>query len=351
MSVLVAVLAAIAVALALVFGSRFWFGRLQKRRHIERIGIESLSSRHWREPLGLLVDALGKDGLSAQADLAAGHGAPLGERILRRGAGTVLLIYKHGTTYRIASPALLDAEKRRQEAGIDEVVLATLGSVDDDARAQAARMRITCIDGKEMWALVGERLDPATRAAIEAEAEHLIDGPRRLSTVGAAVLGIGIVFWTSDPTALLDRRGDPAAESVAAVAPTPASEAAAAPALPASDAAPPIVGKPSAPGAGLPPARAAGMVAAIPSAVVGEPAATNADDLVAIASALKALPGIDHASWSSASTVVLTVNRRATLDAAHEQICALAAQYPKLREIRLQLEASDGADVRWRRCG
>ena len=328
MSVVFALLAAIAVAVALVLASRFWFGRIQKRRHAERIGIEALSARHWRDALGLLVDALGTQGLNAQADLAGSHGAPLGERVLRRGGGTALLIYKHGTTYRIASAALLDAEKRRQEAGIDEVILATLGTVDDDARAQAARMRITCIDGKDMWALVGNRLDGATLAAIEAEAENLIDNPRRLSTIGAAVLGIGIVFWTSDPTALLDLRGDPAAGAIATTAPA---------------AAPPTVH--------APPTLSTAMGAAIASPIIEPSAATDPDDLASLANALKGLPGIDRASWSSASTVVLTVNRRATLDAAHEQICALATQHPKLREVRLQLEANDGADVRWRRCG
>ena len=350
MSVVFALLAAIAVAVVLVLASRFWFGRVQKRRHVERIGIEALSARHWRDALGLLVEALGTQGLSAQTDLAGGHGAPLGERILRRGGGTVLLIYKHGTTYRIAAPALLDAEKRRQEAGIDEVMLATLGSVDDDARAQAARMRVTIMDGKSVWALVADRLDAGTRTAIEAEAEHLVDGPRRLSSIGAAVLGVGIVFWNSDPTALLDLRGDPAPNTVATIAPAAAADTALPPARQAPDITPPSESEPEPGAVGVPPAPGASMGAAIGSPIIEQAAETGPDDLATLANALKALPGIDRASWSSSSTLVLTVSARASLDAAHEQVCALVAEHPKLRDLRLQLEANDGADIRWRRC-
>lgn len=326
MSFVFSLVSAIAAAAALIAASRIWFGRVQKRRHAERIGIEALSARHWREPLGLLVEALADEGFTAQADLAGGHGAPLGERILRRGPSTVLLIYKHGTAYRIGAAALLDAEKRRQEASIDEVMIATLGSVDAEARGQAERMRITCRDGAAIWSLLRERLDASTLAAVDAEAEQLIDRPRRLSTLCAAVLGLAIVFWGGG----LDERLSGAGFELAG----PHAEATPA-ATPAAEAVPATLPAPT-PGTS-PAAEAVGP-------------APPSEQRVAVAKALGALPEIDRASWSSGSTLVISVSPRSDTDAAYARACALAPTYPVLREARLQFETEGGANVRWRRC-
>ena len=328
MHVALSIVLALAIAFGLVFGSRDWFGRVQKRRHAERIGIEALGARHWRDALGLLVEALAREGYSAESDLAAVQGAPLGERILRRAGQTVLLVYKHGTAYRIAGPALLAAEKRRQESDIDEVILATLGSVDAEARAQAARMRITCYDGGAVWSLLGDRLDAETRAGVDAEAERLIEGPRRMSTLGATVLGLAIVYWAGGVNDLL---ADWQASSVAETATTPAMPAAA---KPVTAAAPPDL--------------------EAPADAPQTPPDNPSEALQArseLAKAVLALPGIQRASWSSDSTLVVSLRGRATIDASHQRICELLPKHPGLSEVRLQLEAGNGADVRWRRCG
>lgn len=352
MSVALSILAALLVAAALVVAGRFWFGRIAKRRQVESIGIETLGARHWRDALALLVEALGRDGLTAQAELGGPQGAPLGERILRRDGSTVLLIYKHGTAYRIGAPALRDAEKRRQEAGIDEVLIATLGSIDAEGEAQAARMRITCLDGAAVWARVGGSLDPATREAIDAEAEQRIDGPRRLSTIGAAVLGFAIVFWGTNLDQWLFGLGDGAdAPAIAATAPrpapaSPAPSPAPSPETPAVDPAPAAADAP----ASQAPADPAAASAPAPAITVAEETPAERRR-AALAKAIAALAEVDRASWSSASTLVLSINARSTIERAFERTCALAGDYPELREIRLQLEAAGGADVRWRRCG
>lgn len=326
MPLVLSILAAAAVAIILVIASRFWFGHVQRRREAERIGIEALSARHWRDTLTRLVEALNGQGLSAEADLAGAQGAPLGERLLRRGGNTVLLVYKHGTAYRIGAPVLLDAEKRRQEAGIDEVMVATLGTIDPEARAQADRMRITFLDGRAVWALLRNGLDAETRLAVDAEAEQRIEGPRRLSGIGAAVLGLAIVFWGADLDRLSQHPLTPDAAPVVAAAPAPG------------------VAEPV--GADAAVDAHAGTASANAAAAVPPPA----DPRVAVARALVTLPGVESATWSSRSTLVLSIGRRATIDSAYADVCALATDFPVLREARLQMEAKGGNEVRWRRC-
>ena len=70
----------------------------------------------------------------------------------------------------------------------------------------------------------------------------------------------------------------------------------------------------------------------------------------ALAKAITALPEVQRASWSSGSTMIVALRPRISIDRALEAICALAVTYPLVRDVRLQMEASGGAEVRWRRC-
>ena len=329
MSIVVSILVAVAVATALVLGSRLWFNRVQRRAHEQRVGIEALDTRRWREALDLLVQALAKDGYSQSTEPTGPNGTPLAERHLALGSSRVLLIYKHGTSYRIGAAALLDAERRRQEAEMDEVIIATLGSLDGDALAQAARMKVACLDGPAVWSKVREVLDAGTRDAVAAEAEALVERPRRLATVGASMLGLGIVVWGGnlDPSAIAtwatsDAVSDPA-PTMASARPQPA-EAIQAPVERAPE-------------------------AAATTALV---AASNDEEQTrgALAKAITALPEVQRASWSSGSTMIIALRPRVDIDRGMEATCALLAEYPMLREVRLQMEASGGAEVRWRRC-
>ena len=322
MSVLVSILIAVSVAVALVLGSRLWFDRVQKRAHAQRIGIEVLDSRRWRDALDLVVKALAQDGYTQAAEVTGPSGMPLAERHLSRGKARVLLIYKHGTSYHIGATALLDAERRRQEAEQDEVVIATLGSFDDDALAQAARMKITCIDGRMVWAKVSGVLDEPARNGVAAEAEALVERPRRLATVAAAVLGLAIVVWGSDLTPSMPTPAGPAAVTRVGTAP------------PAADPAPDVA--PAAP------------VDSGPAAT--PPAASDSERRGDIARAITALPEVERASWSSSSTMVVALRPRVSVDVGVERACTLANAYPMLRDVRLQMESSDGSEVRWRRC-
>lgn len=327
MSALVSVLFALAVAVALVLGSRLWFDRVQRARLQKRIGIEVLDVRRWREALDLLVAALGKDGLTQVAEVFAPGGAPLAERHLRRGSSSVLLIYKHGTSYRIGAAALLDAERRRQEAGLDEVVIATLGTVEPEAQDQAARMKVVCLDGIAVWSYVEALLDEATRGGVRAEAEALVERPRRLATLGSGVLGCALVVWGGALDPLL--RGDPWAEDDLTTRHLPRAAPAA---------------------LSVPTAAAAGVSLATGSATLeSEPGSSTAEQRRALAQAMTALPEIERASWSSSSTLVVSLRSRVPLEQGVERACALSTEFPVLRDVRLQVEERSG-DIRWRRC-
>ena len=329
MPIVVSILIAIAVAVALVFGSRLWFNRVQKRAHAQRIGIEVLNTRRWRESLDLLVQALAKDGYTQSAEVTGPSGTPLAERHLARGGSRVLLIYKHGTSYLIGGAALLDAERRRQDAEMDEVVIATLGSLDGDATAQAARMKVTCLDGATVWSKVRELLDAGTQQAVAAEAEALVERPRRLATIGASVLGLGIIVWGGnlDPSTIASW-----ADPQAAFEPAPTM----------------VATRPQPVASALTSALSA---AEAPAAT--DPDAASADgeqQRGALAKAITALPEVQRASWSSGSTMIVALRPRVGIDRGMEATCALMAEYPLLREVRLQMEASGGTEVRWRRC-
>ncbi|MCZ8165034.1 hypothetical protein [Silanimonas sp.] len=329
MSIVVSILIAVAVAIALVLGSRLWFDRVQKRAHAQRIGIEALDGRRWREALDLLVQALGKDGYTQAAEVTGPSGMPLAERHLSRGSSRVLLIYKHGTSYLIGAAALLDAERRRQEAEMDEVIVATLGSLDSDALAQAARMKVSCLDGPAVWSKVRDVLDTATQEAVATEAEALVERPRRLATIGASVLGLAIVVWGGnlDPSSIASFAAPEPSPPIATPAPSPAASA-----------------EPSVP----PPA--ASPAADTPAAPQAMAAGSDEERRGALAKAITALPEVQRASWSSGSTMIVALRPRIGIDRGMEAICALAVTYPLVRDVRLQMEASGGAEVRWRRC-
>lgn len=341
MPVVVSILTALAVAVALVFAGRLWFDRVQKRRHAEQIGIEVLNTRRWREALDLLVQALATDGLQQTAEVTSAGGAPMAERILMRGGSRILLIYKHGTTYRIAAPALLDAERRRQEAGLDEVMIATLGTVDADAAPQAERMKVTCIDGPAIWAKVRDVIDATTRDGVASEAEARVERPRRLATIAAAVLGLGIVVWGGN----LDNLALGSLTDGAPEGPSSQSTAAEAPRRRAPSAEPPS-------DAALPAdaTTTAAPDAASQSAVEAPEVEPAADPRAALAKALAALPEIERASWSSGTTLVVSLAPRISIDAGVGKACGLSGDFPTLRDVRLQVESYGDGDVRWRRC-
>lgn len=309
---IVSVIVALLLAAGLIFGAHYYFNRIQRRRRWLGIGTEVLASRSWKDGLDLLTKALIAEGGTAEG-LVGDKGVPLAERLLQRADGRTLLIYKHGTAYRIAAPALAEAQRRREEVEADALCIATLGSIDPAAIKQAERDGIRVLGGDAVWTLVEPLMEERVRNEVAREADEAVKRPRTLATA-AALLGAAIVVFhlpqsESAPTTVATAR--PAVASTPA-APAPAAETA---------------------------------------TENTEPAQREARR-AALASAMIDIRGVAAASWSSNTTLVVELLPESTIDGVFTASCSLAAQYPELRdEVRLQFESADPAEgVRWRRC-
>lgn len=326
MTLLLSFVFAIALAIALVVPARFWFNRIQKAKEVTSIGIEVLAARSWREGMNLMVKALEVDGIVASSELTDPTATPTGERVLRRGNRSVLLVYKHGTTYRIGQAAVRDVELRREKAGIDEAMLATLGQVDDEAQAAAKTMGIELLDAARVWQKVEGLLEERVRTDVVREAEEKVRGPRTMATLGATFLGAVIVFFGSQTGERLATLGEtsPATGAAAAVQPMTAT--------PAAMNAVPATNEP----------------AGVEVPAMSEEAAASVRR-AALAQSVMDVSGVERATWSTSTTLVISLSPRVSAESATDAICAMATLYPEVREARLQFD-SVGAETRWRRC-
>jgi hypothetical protein len=326
MTLLLSFVFALALAIALVVAARFWFNRVQKAREVTAIGIEVLAARSWREAMNLMVKALEVDGIVASAELTDPAAAPSGERVLRRGNRSVLLVYKHGTTYRIGQAAVRDVELRREKAGIDEALLATLGQVDDEAKTAAKTMGVELLDAAGVWQKVESLLEERVRADVAREAEEKVRGPRTMATLGATFLGVVIVFFGSQTGERLATFGETSATPSTATAQQQNS------ANPAAQNA--TTTEDNQPGIEVP--------------AMSEEAAASVRR-AALAQSVMDVSGVERASWSTSTTLVISLSPRVSAESATDAICAMATLYPEVRESRLQFD-SVGAETRWRRC-
>lgn len=312
---LIALIAALLVGAALVVGARFWFSRVQKRKAIERIGIEVMASRSWKDGVDLLARAVTAEGGWQIENLASPQGQPTPERLLIHGDRRALLVYKHGTNYRIGTSVLVEGERRRQDVGASELWVATLGTVEPAARTQAERTGVTLLDGPALWARASSALEPRIRSDVEREAEDSVKRPRDIATLAGTVLVLALVV-VNLPDQLLGGGSDVAAPTA------------------------------SAPRAAAPAPRAA------PTQDENEMGETTREARrAALAAELVDVEGVLGAAWSSNTTMVISLSPAADIDAVFVQACTLSAQYVELTESRLQFESDDPTiGVRWRRC-
>lgn len=318
MTPIVSILVAVAVAVALILGARLYFDRVERRKAELRIGIEVLASRSWKEGLELIASALQAVG-GASEILLSDKGVPLPERLLTADGKRTLLIYKHGTTYRIGSPALADALRRQEEIGAHALCIATLGTFEPAAVAQAERDGVRLLGGATLWPLVEGHVDGRIREEVGREASESLARPRTLATAAAALVGAAIVVVNLPDGGSI--AGETAGSSM--IVPSPST--------PRSDAAP------------APPSGGAAVAATAPALEEARRAA--------LVASLIDLQGVEAAQWSSNTTIVIDLLPQHGVDGVFAAACGLAAKYPELHDIRLQLESEDPAEgVRWRRC-
>jgi len=325
----------IGVLVALLIGAPLtWFWTRPGRARLEATeGRRTLAAMRWREFSQFVISALQAQGFEAnplEHTQNARHHADL---LLTRGERSWLLSCRQAADYRVTGKQVEEmatAVRTRSAAG---GIIATLGSVDPAARQASPEVEL--IDGGALWRLICPLLPAGLLEHIEEQTRSHV---RRNLAVGwllAALIGaaIALLFGRLAPEPVQAEIATPVAAPapattpVAAPAGAPANATATAPRNAPTAAAPTITGEP--------------------------PAEGSPEDLrqrQAIVDALTALPGVDHAIWSTRST--LLVYAAAGVGDQHDPVCGVVERFDALRASRIQLQGADGttASVRFFHC-
>lgn len=318
-------LLAIVVTVLGLAASGYWFG-LHRRHAAEReAGIQSLAGLKWRECIGLVLEALHREGYKeAPASRQPGDGGT--EYLLMRGDNKVLLSYKHGTAYRLGEANVRDFGNGVQLQGADHGILVTLGTVEGMARDLARKMDVELIDGATLWPKIRGYVPASIRDTVRKEAS---EQTRKGLWIGVAVsLLLGIATFLVVPGA------DDTADTSASVP---------------SDNLPSDKAKPQVDPTLRQIQETAKAMAEVENLSVEEKAARRAE----AAKQIGAIPQVGSAAWSTQSTLLVSVKETDGKDEALiEESCRILTQYEELRFSRIQIEppASSQVPVRWRQC-
>jgi len=324
---MLAVLWAVTVTVIGLLAVGWWFG-IHRRRLIEtEAGVQSLANMKWRECLGLVLEALQREGY--REDRNSRHlGDGGAEYLLNRGNEKVLLSYKHGTAYRIGEANVRDFANGVQMQGANSGMLITLGASDSVARDLAQRYDVQVTDGRALWPKIRDYVPVSISAHVkEAAAAQTQKGMWKGALVSVA-LGI-VAFMAAEFLAPSDNGATTA--SVVDVAP-------AAPRAPVID--DPTVKKINET------ARAMAQVANLSDQQLAERRVKAAKEVASIVQ-------IGSAGWSTQSTLELHLKQSDGVNAdLVAEVCRTLTQYEELRFTRVQLDPPDQSNepVRWRQC-
>lgn len=306
-----------AIGLSLVFGgiltAYLW---LVRRPQLEReAGIRSLAAMRWREFSRFVIEALHAQGFEASRLEPKAESGQQADLLLNRDNQTWLLSCKQGANYRIAAPQVSALAKAVREAGAGGGILATLGTIDPEARANNEGIEL--IDGAALWPLIEPLLPPSLHQDLAARAQASTMRLTQVAWLGAVLAAVAL-------SPLLTARQEPAAtlSGPAVVAP------AAAPAAPA-----------------------AADVATAPTLAAPAPVSeTEQRDQARIA--ISSLPGVEKALWSTRSTLLVYLSDDTADEKDVAEICRIIEQYDSLRASRIQLQPPAGSvsPVRFMQC-
>lgn len=309
-----------AIGLSLVFGglltAYLW---LIRRPQLEReAGIRSLAAMRWREFSRFVIEALHAQGFEASRLEPKAESGQQADLLLNRDNQTWLLSCKQGANYRIAAPQVIALAKAVREAGAGGGILATLGSIDPEARANNEGIEL--IDGAALWPLIEPLLPPSLHQDLAARAQASTMRLTQVAWLGAVLAAVAL-------SPLLTSRQETAAPVAvpAVTAPAPATAAPAAP--------------------------AAANVATAPTLAAPAPVSeTEQRDQARIA--ISSLPGIEKALWSTRSTLLVYLSDDTADENDVAEICRIIEQYDSLRASRIQLQppAGSASPVRFMQC-
>ena len=301
---------ALVVALAVGAATTFYLRRVHRERLARDAGMRIVAGMRWREFSQLVVEALRERGFEADSRENTAERGQQSDLVLRRDGQTWLLACKQGENYQITPAVLTEFAKAVRLNGAAGGLIATPGRVHAEARRQASDS-IELLGAATLWPLLEPLLPESVRASIHEKSRALTVRYVLLGWLAAVVVGAGIA-WTV-------------------------------PALVAPDS-------------------PAASVAAGGSPVTRKPTTENPVDLARaplsddeqrehIRREVSELPGIDRATWSTRSTLLVYLDDDSGLD--HLQpICAIVERYDELRATRLQLQPAPGSQraVRFLQC-
>jgi len=312
----------------------YWFGIYSRRKRESEVGIHSLANMKWRECIGLVLEAMRRDGYEeAPSSKQPGDGGT--DFLLMHDGDPVLLGYKHGTAYRIGDANVREFAHAVEMQGAKSGILATLGLAENVARDLAKRYNIQIIDGDTLWPKVRPFVSPNTL-------DHV-----RLQTAAQTWKGIWIgaacslVFAAG--TFLVAKMTSPEEKSAmvatmaASTQPKTSASATASPAASTADQAIKQMND------------TAQAMAAVAKLTDAQLAQRRADAAKQVSSIVQ----ISSAGWSSESTLLLSLKQSDGADKGLiDEVCRILTQYEELRYTRLQLQppVNSNAPVRWRQC-
>lgn len=301
-----------ALVVTLVAGAALsaWLWTVHCKRLVATGGLRALAAMRWREFSRFVIEALQAQGFEAsriEPDANRGQQADL---LLNRDGQTWLLSCKQGVNYRINAGMVDEIARAVRGSNARGGILATLGRVEPDARKH--NQGIELLDGATLWPLIDPLLPPSLHRDLAARARTETVRATVLAWVGALVLGVALAMLVPDAT-------EAAPERAAVVAP---------------------LAKPPAPAV-------APAIAAVPPAAA-EP--SEDEQRVEIERSVSILPGVEHSSWATRSTLLVQLLPSAT-EAQIDAICTVLERSEALRASRVQLQSADrDIPVRFMQC-
>lgn len=300
----------IALVVALVVGGALtaWLWTAYCKRLVAAGGLRALAAMRWREFSRFVIEALQAQGFEAsriEPDAQRGQQADL---LLNRDDQTWLLSCKQGVNYRITAGMVDEIARAVRGSNAKGGILATLGRVEPEARKH--NQGIELLDGSTLWPLIDPLLPPSLHRDLVAQARAHTLRITVLAWIGALVLGVAVAMLVP---ATVGQTPDPAPAATPVVTPAPIA------------------------------------------AIVAEPAPETALDedgqRLRIERDTSILPGIEHASWATRSTLLVQLLPDAT-EGQIDAICTVLERSEALRASRVQLQPAAGSDkpVRFMQC-
>jgi hypothetical protein len=325
---MLAVFWAVGVTVVGLLAVGWWFG-VHRRRLVEtEAGVQSLANMKWRECIGLVLEALQREGYREdRADRHLSEGGA--EYLLTRGSEKVLLRYKHGTAYRIGEANVRDFANGVQMQGATSGMLITLGAAESQARELAKRYDVKLIDGAALWPKIQGYVPTSISADVKSVAAVQTQQGLWKGAIASVVLG-AFAFVAANFIA---------PDEISAAAGGQAS------AVPAASRSSAVVEDPT--------VKKLNETARAMAQVANLTDQQRAERRVKAAKAVSALVQIGSAGWSTQSTLLLHLKQSDGVDTdLLAEVCRTLTQYEELRYTRVQLDPPDQSDapVRWRQC-